>query len=214
MGIQERKEREKAERRRAILEIARNTIRNKTYEEITMEELASQLELSRATLYLYFRNKSEIYATLLTEGMYELRRAYDARLNELSDVDPVQKLRAMAIVFFEFYHENHSYFDLMITKREELLKDLSEEALLEHKKSGRAIIEPLVTALEAGHAAGLIANDHPPEKLAWLLRAIIIGIAIGFREGKLSFPEDVGLMEDILFAGLMGAAPLNKDSLH
>lgn len=165
MGIQERKEREKAERRRAILEIARNTIRNKTYEEITMEELASQLELSRATLYLYFRNKSEIYATLLTEGMYELRRAYDARLNELSDVDPVQKLRAMAIVFFEFYHENHSYFDLMITKREELLKDLSEEALLEHKKSGRAIIEPLVTALEAGHAAGLIANDHPPRKI-------------------------------------------------
>ena len=204
MGIQERKEREKAERRRAILAAARETIRHKTYEEITMEELANQLELSRATLYLYFRNKSEIYATLLTEGIYELREAYDRRLAELKDADPEQQLRALAHAFFEFYQENHSYFDLMITKREELLKDLSEEAYADHKKSGRAIIEPLVHAIEAGRQAGLIGGSYPPEKLAWLLRAIIIGIALGFREGKLKFPDDISLMEEMLFAGLMG----------
>ncbi|MCB1308095.1 MAG: TetR/AcrR family transcriptional regulator [Leptospiraceae bacterium] len=202
MGILERKEREKAERRRSILDAARELIREKTYEEITMEELARRLELSRATLYLYFRNKSEIYTTLLAEGMQELEKGYRQVLSRGIE-DPLEKLMGMAYVFFEFYSRSHSYFDLIVTKRAELLKDISEETLSEFETAGASVIGPLIDVCREGAEKGSW-REQPPDKMAWLLRAIAIGIAVGFREGNLKFPADVELMKQFLLFGLKG----------
>ena len=142
MGIAERKEREKAERRRSILEAARELIKEKTFEEITMEEIARSLELSRATIYLYFSNKSEIFATLLIEGMRELKQGYEqAQVEGISE--PMDKVRALAIAFFQFYAANHHYFDLIVTKRNELLRDSSEEVQAEFSEAGSAVIDPV-----------------------------------------------------------------------
>lgn len=201
MGIKERKLREKQERKLAILNQARELIAKKAFNDITMEDIASELELSRATLYLYFTNKNEIYITLLTNGFIELRNAYDQYLKNNPPKTAFERLRAMGRVFFEFYSSDHSYFDLMFTKRDEMLGDIKPETLAEHKTAGRTIIEPLMNAIKIGIENGEF-HDRPPEKVAWLLRAIIIGIAMGFKEGKLSFPEDIILLEQLILPGL------------
>ncbi len=203
MGIAERKEREKAERRKAILDAARQLIRTKTFEEITMDEIARELELSRATLYLYFSNKSEIYITLLTDGMEQLLSAYHQALATAGIVDPWEKMRAMAVAFFQFYAENHSYFDLLVNKSDQLVAESSPEATTRFNEVGHSLIVPIAEVYREGVAAGRFA-DFPPDKMAYMLRAIAIGIAMGFREGKLKFPEDVVLMEHLLLGGLQG----------
>ncbi|MCB1172850.1 MAG: TetR/AcrR family transcriptional regulator [Leptospiraceae bacterium] len=205
MGIQERKQREKEQRRRSILDMARELIRQKSYLEITMEDIARELELSRATLYLYFRNKSEIYLTLLTEGMWQLRQDYDRWQEQHPEASLNERLMTLARVFFIFYQSDYGYFDLMFSKREEMIADSSPEAVLEHKKSGQAILEPLFVAIQEGIAAGTFRKDYSAEKIAWLLRAVIIGIAMGFKEGKLRFPDDLHLLEEMILPGLRPA---------
>ncbi len=202
MGIVERKEREKAERRRSILEAARELIQEKTFEEITMEDLAKRLELSRATLYLYFRNKSEIYTTLLIEGMRDLEGGYGEVLAR-GPLAPLEKLTAFAFVFFQFYQTNHHFFDLIVTKRDELRKDIGDEVLADLEKAGDSVIRPLVNIIEEGAEKGEFP-DGPPEKMAWLLRAVAIGFAVGIREGKIKFPEDLALAQQLLLYGLKG----------
>ncbi len=203
MGIAERKEREKAERRRSILEAARELIKEKTFEEITMEEIARSLELSRATIYLYFSNKSEIFATLLIEGMRELKQGYEqAQVEGISE--PMDKVRALAIAFFQFYAANHHYFDLIVTKRNELLRDSSEEVQAEFSEAGSAVIDPVADVYQQGIDGGRFPK-FPPEKMAYLLRAVAIGMAVGFREGNLKFPEDIALMEQLVMFGVKGA---------
>ena len=202
MGIAERKEREKAERRKAILDAARKLIKERIFEEITMEEIARELELSRATLYLYFRNKSEIYITLIIEGMQELLESYKT-VNVQDIEDPVDRLKAMALVFFTFYKENSSYFDLIITKRDELMKDSGEEKVAEYQKIGALAIEPYITLYKDGVAEGTFA-DLPSEKMAYVLRALGIGLAVGWREGTLNFPEDINLLDQLLLYGMKG----------
>ena len=201
MGISERKEREKAERRRSILDAAKDLVKQKTFEEITMEEIARELELSRATIYLYFSNKSEIFLTLLTEGMQELEHGYNKALAGLTD--PMDKVRAVAIVFFTFYSSNHSYFDLIVTNRSELVKDSSEEAVADFEKAGSSVIKPIAEIYKEG-IDNKIFSDASPEKMAYILRAIAIGIAVGFREGNLKFPEDIALLENMVLFGLQG----------
>lgn len=200
MGVTERKEREKHERRRAILNTAKELIREIPFEDITMEEIAKRLELSRATLYLYFRNKSEIFATLLTEGMEELEKGYRDATGHTRDA--MDRMLKMAVVFFTFYQKNHAYFDLIVTKRSEMLKEVGPEVLESFNKAGTNVITPIAEAYRAGMDAGKFL-PREPEKMAYLLRAVAIGIAVGVREGKFKFPDDIGILQEFVLHGVM-----------
>ncbi|MCL2881098.1 MAG: TetR/AcrR family transcriptional regulator [Treponema sp.] len=68
MGIPERREREKTERRKAILGCARELILERGVERVSMEEIAQKAELSKATLYLYFSGKELIFNEICEES--------------------------------------------------------------------------------------------------------------------------------------------------
>ncbi|HMX57780.1 MAG TPA: TetR/AcrR family transcriptional regulator [Leptospiraceae bacterium] len=202
MGVQERKEREKAQRRTSILDAARQIIKEKPYDSIIMEDIANRLELSRATLYLYFKNKEEIYATLLTLGMRELQAGYDKALKNPSQ-DPMENLVKCAFEFFTFYMSNHHYFDLLVTNRDDLLRECRPEVRKEFEEAGGAVIKPIAQVYKSGMDSGKFQKQDP-DKMAFLLRAVAIGIAVGFREGNLKFPEDILIMRDLVLHGLLG----------
>ena len=94
MGIKERRKRERLERRDAILQAAVQVYMEEGYHATTMDKIAETAELSRATLYLYFSTKDEIfiqaivqqseYFAQLLQGVYERRKEIgDALVPEL-----------------------------------------------------------------------------------------------------------------------------------
>lgn len=64
VGIAERKEREKEERRSLILSTTRDLILEKGLATVTMVDIAKKCELSKAALYLYFPSKEAILSEL------------------------------------------------------------------------------------------------------------------------------------------------------
>ena len=64
MGVKERKQREKQARTELIQTAAKEIFLQKGYTATTMEDIASRVELSVATIYSYFKNKGELYASL------------------------------------------------------------------------------------------------------------------------------------------------------
>ena len=64
MGIAERKKREKELRKKQIQDSAMAVFTNKDFNSVTIEDIAKKAELSPATLYLYFKNKDDLYASL------------------------------------------------------------------------------------------------------------------------------------------------------
>ena len=68
MGITERREREKTERRKAILNSTRELILSQGVERVSMEDIARKAELSKATLYLYFTGKEVIFNEICEEA--------------------------------------------------------------------------------------------------------------------------------------------------
>jgi AcrR family transcriptional regulator len=68
MGISERREKEKTERRRAILNCAKELILSQGVEHVRMEDIAYKAELSKATLYLYFTRKEIIFNEICEES--------------------------------------------------------------------------------------------------------------------------------------------------
>ncbi|MDR2576362.1 MAG: TetR/AcrR family transcriptional regulator [Treponema sp.] len=68
MGITERREREKKERRIAILNSARELILLQGVDRVSMDDIAHRAELSKATLYLYFSGKEIIFNEICEES--------------------------------------------------------------------------------------------------------------------------------------------------
>ena len=68
MGIAERKEREKEQRRNDIIDAAERIFFKNGAENSTMDDVAREAELSKGTLYLYFRSKEDLQFAISVRG--------------------------------------------------------------------------------------------------------------------------------------------------
>ena len=93
MGITERREREKNERRRAILNCARELILEHGVGRVNMEDIARRAELSKATVYLYFPGKEVIF--------HEIRE--DAAKDFLEHIKPFSETGLTGIQALKFF---------------------------------------------------------------------------------------------------------------
>ena len=129
MGIQERKQRERERRRQQIIVAAKRVFSEKGYSKSTMEDIAREAELSPGTLYLYFKNKDELYASLSLRILQYLNiRLEDVKKEK--DIEPRQKIAAIKEALFDVYQ-----FDPMILinmfhlQSSETIKNLSSPLL-------------------------------------------------------------------------------------
>ena len=68
MGIQERRERERAAVRQQIVDAAEMIAADKGWDAVTIRAVAGTIEYSPALIYEYFANKDEILFALMRQG--------------------------------------------------------------------------------------------------------------------------------------------------
>lgn len=61
MTLAERRQREKDQRRKSIINAASSLLFKKGYDKVTMDDIAGEAELSKATLFTYFKDKESIF---------------------------------------------------------------------------------------------------------------------------------------------------------
>jgi AcrR family transcriptional regulator len=77
MGIAERRAREKDQLRHKILEAAVELFVQNGFESVTMRGIADRIEYSASTIYLYFKNKTEIVGAICSETFETLIERLD-----------------------------------------------------------------------------------------------------------------------------------------
>ncbi len=114
MSTAERRAREKAQRRREILDAARQEFFERGFHSPTVDDVAARAEVSKGTIYLYFVSKEEILAHLLLEGLDELLAQMAATDGANGPTPPEAALRALATAYLDFCQSNPSYFRLIM----------------------------------------------------------------------------------------------------
>ena len=95
MGIAERKEREKEDVRKKILDAAHDLFEAQGYENVTMRAVADAIEYSPTTIYLHFANKDALVEALCFEDFERL----SARMNQAPlPENPIERMRALGRV--------------------------------------------------------------------------------------------------------------------
>jgi AcrR family transcriptional regulator len=110
MTIATRKQREKGEMRQLILEAAKKIFLEKGFEQASIRNIAEEIEYSPGTIYLYFKEKDEIFHALHQEGFKKLLE-YMAPLQFVTE--PFERLKAMGRVYMDFAMNNKDFYDLM-----------------------------------------------------------------------------------------------------
>jgi AcrR family transcriptional regulator len=103
MGIAERKRREKEARIKQIQEIAADLFYRKGYAETSLEEIARRAEISKATIYLYFKSKHDLYYHIVEPALAELSRVLiriAENTEEPADITVKKIIGATRDVFF------------------------------------------------------------------------------------------------------------------
>ena len=184
MGIRERKEREKERRRQQIMVAAKKVFTNKGFSKATMDDIASEAELSPGTIYLYFKNKEELYASLSLRILQYLQIRVEHVLNK-SDLGPEQKLDEMMDAMYDVYEfDPLVIINMFHLQSSETLKNLSPELLAEIKELSAKSIEGLATIFEEGIKKGVFVDRHPVA-LSDIFWALFSGVVLWMTSKKI-----------------------------
>ena len=114
LSVSNRKEREKEEMRRLILDAALRLFREKGYEGVSIRNIAEAIEYSPGAIYLYYKDKSEIFAALQYEAA-ALKR--DHLLPVAAIEDPWERLVTFGRRYLEFGLKHPDLYDLLFIVR-------------------------------------------------------------------------------------------------
>lgn len=151
MGVKERKERQKTEMREAILSAALKLFSDKGFDNVTMRNIADEIEYSVGTIYLYFKDKGEIFFELHNRGFAEF---YKKQLSVQRIKDPIERLKAHGEAYVQFAMESPEYYDLMFISRTPA-KEIKKS---EHWEEGERTYEILKLNIKQAMEAGYFKN--------------------------------------------------------
>ncbi|MGW4635799.1 TetR/AcrR family transcriptional regulator [Nocardia sp. NPDC004415] len=111
MSTQTRKERDRAQRRQAIVDAARELSAADGWDAVTIRKLAERIEYSQPVLYSHFAGKAAIVGAVAIEGCVELtvalRRAHDAARTPREVIDNIAR------AYLDFADADPARYDAM-----------------------------------------------------------------------------------------------------
>ena len=177
MGIAERKEREKLQRRNDIIDAAEKLFFSRGFESATMDEIAEMAELSKGTLYLYFKSKEDLQFAIFMRGSDILMKMMKDNLSTGSN--GYQGLLELANSFIRFSREKRNYFSLFMyyesSRMEALNIDQDQLQIYLKEDSPLALVTHQVIR---GIQDGSLRDDLSAEVFSATLWSQMLGVLI------------------------------------
>ncbi|GAB4279769.1 MAG: TetR/AcrR family transcriptional regulator [Marinilabiliales bacterium] len=173
MGIAERKEREKEQRRNDIIDAAEKVFFTKGFESSTMDDVAEKAELSKGTLYLYFSSKEDLHYAIVLRGMEKI---YDLIIKDYDEsLCGADNLLEMAKAYVRFSNEYTYYFNAIMRFGAGKIDKIDDEKKQRILGESSPLIF-LINVIEKGQKDGSIRNDIDAPELAVILWSQMSGV--------------------------------------
>ncbi len=196
MGIQERKKREKEIRCQQIIIAAQKIFSSKGFNKTTMEDIAKKAELSPGTLYLYFKNKDELFASLSMRILrYLLIRIDNLDLKaELISKRPMEILKDVFLDVYKF--DPLILVNMFHLQSSETLSNLSPQLLSDIRNLSNSALTAIAQIFDEGIQKGKYI-DRNPFVMANIIWGMFSGIVL-WEENKKSIRKRGGHLEQTL----------------
>jgi AcrR family transcriptional regulator len=162
------------ESRKKIVDAARHVFSSRGYSNASIRDIASRAGISVGGVYLYFRNKEELYRNLIGDGMLDMSR------KTLKAVEHARSAAQALSNFLKLYLEyglEHKEFILLHIRERGFAFGKDEQRQIFRKEQRELIKRILVKGMKEGGF-----RKHDAEETAKIiqgcLRGIILSIAV------------------------------------
>lgn len=171
--IQERREREKNQRIQSIIESAKKLFFSKGYLKTTMDEIALGAEISKPTIYQYFKTKDDLFFSLMIPVIEDIGRELEKVERALSkweikdDADIISRIFAALYHCYETLPETFRIVQLF--QQQGLVAELNPGTRSMLNEKGRRNFDLCRGIISMGIEKGMIAevNVHELADLIW-----------------------------------------------
>jgi len=174
-----RRDREKAQRIQSIMEAAQKVFASKGYIKTTMDEIALAAEVTKPTIYLYFKAKDDLFFTLMLPLIDDIRQ----QLQKVEKNLLAGKIRdgsgLITSIFKAFYHGYEilpeTFRIIQLFQQQGLMGELRPEVRDAFNDKGRSNFILCRQLLSQGMATGLIKKVNVYE-MADVIWGMLVGI--------------------------------------
>ncbi|MES2265704.1 MAG: TetR/AcrR family transcriptional regulator [Bacteroidota bacterium] len=172
-------------KREKILEASHQRFLHYGYSKTTMNEIAGDLSMSKALLYYYFPDKSELYMAVMRKLASDYLKQLEEKLGHFDD------LRSAFLFQVNTHHyfiiNNYNFFDYFRLNEQNLPDSIWE--IVSHIRN--AEIKLLANAIQSETEKGNITPIENPIEVVELFLDALHGIKVGgaLPQKKLNFPQ-------------------------
>ena len=175
MGITERKEREKELRREAILNAAQKVFFEKGLASSTVDEIAELAELSKGTIYLYYKSKEDMYLAVILRGeaiMYEMFKKAAS-----TGESTIRQILNVGEAYYAFFKEQRNYFRMFsFFETPQFHKQVSEEMLQQCIVADEKTWTLIAELIAKGGREGVLQSHIKPKQFGLIVWATATGL--------------------------------------
>ena len=168
-----RREEEKERRRAEMVDAAEALYAKVGWDAVTMDRVAKSARLSRALLYVYFRDKNDLLHAITERALHDLRERFVAAAG--AHAKGIDKVQAIGRSYVLFQQEKPYRFDACARFQAHQAEGYPAEDAC--AAAGDAVMAVIVGALQQGQADGSIRQDiGDPMQVCIMLWAFTHGL--------------------------------------
>ncbi len=169
-GPRSLKDRQREERERLILEAAEELLAEKGYHEMSIDEIAARVGVSKGTVYLHFPSKEELVLAQLERGMRRFIQSADVVLT--SAASPSEKLRSLIELIYGQTFRERSQFFTSVQENAELRNRLMDRKREFHEQ-WEALSQRVTQAFDDGKSLGVFDTTIPTPLLVSMFWSLL-----------------------------------------
>jgi AcrR family transcriptional regulator len=199
----------RAQKRRAIIDVAARLFAEAGYDEAEMERVAAAGGIAKGTLYLYFEGKQDLFFACVDEGMRQMQAT--VLQAAAATEDPFERIARAIRAYLTFFDENPHFVELLIQERA-IFKDRKRPTYFEYRESNRGPWRELYTRLAA---EGRIRHDMPVERILDNIGSLLYGTMFTnhFAGRSVSLEQQYHDLLDVVLFGILSAEERGRLSL-
>jgi AcrR family transcriptional regulator len=205
----DRKAWEQELRKKRIVDMAETVFFKSGYDGATLPAIAGAAGYNKRTLYLYFKDKEDIFLAVVLRGLEGLRGALKQSLDGIAPNS--SGLRELAASFFNFCMDHPEYLDLIMAYESRTFvyhnrtASTDPDSYRERCQQVSDDMANMVTAaIDAGMAGGGIRSDLTAHQLMLILWGQIVGVMKILRMREKNFAAAFGIDRRTLFDQFVG----------
>jgi TetR/AcrR family fatty acid metabolism transcriptional regulator len=169
-GPRSLKDKQREERERLILEAAEELLAEKGYHEMSIDDIAARVGVSKGTVYLHFPSKEELVLAQLERGMRRFIQSADVVL--ASAASPSAKLRSLIELIYGGAFKERSQFFISVNDNPDLRNRLLDKKRAFHEQ-WEALSQRVSQAFDDGKALGEFDSSIPTPLLVSMFWSLL-----------------------------------------